>query len=107
MNSRLPPVTHFSTRMKKGPVWHGTAIGWHSSLSSHIVRLPIISSRFCGVKLTHFNLEIVAYTAYLPTAGQDEDFIEEISLLTHDLLEHVSQSSVLIIGTDSNTSEKS
>ena len=100
----LPPEDILS---QKGPVWHGTALGWHSSFSSHIVKLPIVSERFCGVKLDNSNLNIIAYTAYLPTAGQDDEFLEEISLLTHDLLQHANPNSTIIIGMDANCSEKS
>ena len=92
---------------QKGPVWHGTALGWHSSISSHIVKIPVISERFCGVKLDISNLDIVAYTVYLPTAGQDDEFLEEISLLTHDLLQHANPDSTIIIGLDANCSNKS
>ena len=52
-------------------------------------------------------LDIVAYTAYLPTAGLDEEFLEEISLLTDDLIKHTSTTSTLLIGLDANCSEKS
>ena len=64
-------------------------------------------TRFCGLKIKINDTEIIAYTVYLPTAGQDDDYQEEISLLSHDLLVHLSSESTIIIGTDANTSEKS
>ena len=92
---------------KTGPIWHGTAIAWHSSFSSFTSKLPIVSTRFCGVQLKTDDLEIIAYTAYLPTSGQDEGFLEEIALLTHDLHQNISSNSTIIIGMDANTSKKS
>ena len=89
-----------------GPIWHGTALGWHSSFSSSIKPLPIISTRFCGIRMTS-PLHILAYTVYLPTSGQDEDYLEELSKLAHDISEHNNTDTVIIIGLDSNTSEKS
>ena len=100
----LPPE---DILLKSGPTCNGTAIGWHSSFSSSINQLPTISTRFCDVKFNNNNLEIIAYTVYLPTAGQDDDFTEEISFLTNDLLLHSSSSSIFIIGIDANCSEKS
>ena len=88
----LPPE---DILLKTGPTWHGTAIGWNSSFNSFINRIPLISTRFCGVKVKKETLDIVAYTAYLPTAGLDEEFIEEISLLTDDLIKHNSTTSTL------------
>ena len=64
-----------------GPVWHGTAIGWHSSISNNVSKLQITSSRFCGIRINVNNKDILAFTAYLPTSGQDSDYLEEISLL--------------------------
>ena len=93
--------------LKSGPTWHGTALGWHTSFSSHVSKLQVVSTRFCGIKLKNDEVEIIAYTAYLPTSGQDEDFLEEISLLSHDISKNVSNDSTLIIGMYANTSQKS
>ena len=93
--------------LQRGPVWHGTAIGWHSSFSSFIKTIPVVSTRFCGINLNYNGLNIIAYTAYLPTSGQDDDFIEEISTLSHDISENITKHTMLIIGMDANTSNKS
>ena len=93
--------------LQKGPVWHGTAIGWHSSVSSHVITIPVVSTRFCGIKLNYNGSLILAYTAYLPTAGQDEEFFEEMSILSHDINKYVSSNSILVIGLDANSSVKS
>ena len=49
---------------------------------------------------------IIIYTLYLPTSGQDEDFIEVIDTLQYDILKQHPYTA-LIIGTDSNVSMKS
>ena len=88
---------------KSGPTWHGTAIAWHSSFSSNMKNIPIVSTRFCGVKFEAQELKIVAYTVYLPTAGQDDEFLEEITALSHDLSENSNTDSIIVIRMDANT----
>ena len=93
--------------LNTGPTWHGTALGWHSSVNSFVTKLPIVSTRFCGVKLNHNHLDILSYSVYLPTAGQDDDFLEEISILSNDLTQYSTLNTIIIIGMDSNFSLKS
>ena len=95
--------------LQSGPVWHGTAIGWNKSLEKSIEKLPTISERFCGVKYAeiHSDTNIIAYTAYLPTSGQDEEFLEVLSQLNSYIVQHNTHDSVTIIGTDFNVSIKS
>ena len=90
--------------LETGPIWHGTALGWHSSVGSDIVKIPLISTRFCGVKVSIGKYKYVAYSVYLPTSGQDDLFLEEIALLTNDLLIHSTEDSTIILGVDSNCS---
>ena len=75
---------------KSGPTWHGAALGWKKSLEKSITKLPVICERFCGVKYVDFssNVDIIAYTAYLPTSGQDDDFLEILSILGSDITKH-------------------
>ena len=95
--------------LQSGPVWHGTAIGWKKSVEKCITKLNIVSDRFCGVKYvdTETKTSVIAYTAYLPTSGQDEQFMDVLSLLSFDIIQNNTENSVLIIGTDSNVSSKS
>ena len=69
----------------------------------------VISERFCGVKYedTDSKVNILAYTVYLPTSGQDDEFLEILSILSSDIAQHNTNDSVVIIGTDSNVSIKS
>ena len=64
--------------LQSGATWHGTALAWPSSIDTHVTRLPLVSDRFCGVQYldTTNNIDILSYCAYLPTAGQDDDFSE-------------------------------
>ena len=94
--------------LQSGPVWHGTALGWKKSAEKFITKFEVVSERFCGVKYeTNVNNSIIAYTAYLPTSGQDDLFIEVLSLLSFDIIQNNTDNSIIVIGTDSNVSKKS
>ena len=95
--------------LRSGPVWHGTALGWPSSIDTFVTKLPVVSDRFCGVRYldTANSIDILSYSAYLPTSGQDYEFTEILSLLTLDIKSHKHDNSTIIIGLDSNHSKKS
>ena len=95
--------------LQSGPVWHGTALGWNKSIDKFITKLPIISDRFCGVQYVDANTDtsVLAYTAYLPTSGQDEAFLQILTQLKFDIEKNNTKNSVIIVGTDSNCSMKS
>ena len=96
--------------LKSGPTWHGTAIGWPISVNTKVVKVPVICERFCGVLYTETSgMTILAYSAYLPTSGQDDDFIETIDQLTADIqnITKNNENIALLVGLDSNNSEKS
>ena len=95
--------------LESGPTWHGTALGWAKQSDKFISKVPIISERFCGVKysdqITH--TYILAYTAYLPTSGQDDEFLEVLSQLSFDIKNNCDENCSILIGLDSNQSDKS
>jgi hypothetical protein len=95
--------------LQSGPVWHGTALGWSSSIDTFITKIPVVSDRFCGVQYLDIvnNIDILSYCAYLPTSGQDDEFTEILSLLTLDLSSNRCGKSTILIGLDSNQSKKS
>ena len=96
--------------LRCGPTWHGTAIGWPTSVNTKVTKIPVISERFCGVLYSeNSGMIILAYTAYLPTSGQDDDFIETLDQLTADIQNFVKnkENIALLIGLDSNQSDKS
>ena len=93
--------------LRSGPSWHGTAIAWDKHIDKHISEINVISERFCGVKFSDNQTNILAYSAYLPTSGQDDAFIEVLEQLNFDIKNNISEKSILLIGLDSNQSEKS
>ena len=93
--------------LKSGTAWHGTTIGWKEDIDKQITKLPIVSERFCGIHYSSQQNNFLAYTLYLPTAGQDEEFLEILDQFSSDIKEHIQHSSAIFIGTDTNHSVKS
>ena len=67
----------------------------------------MISERFCGVKYSDSQTRILAYTAYLPTSGKDDEYLEVLSQLSFDLKSNMDENIAILIGLDSNQSNKS
>ena len=88
-------------------IWHGTAIGFDPTIFLKSLKLPRTSTRFCGVKLSTGSINILAYAVYLPTAGQDDYFLEVLTQLSQDISLHMSEDCIIMIGIDSNVSENS
>ena len=89
--------------LKSGPTWHGTAIGWENSVNSKIMKIPVISERFCGVTYTlSSDTIILAYSAYLPTSGKDDDFVETLSQLRSNIQNNAKEKKnvAILIGLD-------
>ena len=78
-------------------------------MDRHVSSLTVVNERFCGIqyKDSQHDITILAYSVYLPTAGKDDEFLEVLSALSSDITQHSSAISILIIGCDSNQSEKS
>ena len=93
--------------LESGPTWHGAAVGWDQNVEKHITRIPIISERFSGINYTDGQTNIIAYSAYLPTSGQDDEYLEVLSLLSYDIRNNRTENSGILIGLDTNQSEKS
>ena len=95
--------------LNSGPIWHGTALGWDKSIDHYVSKIPVLNERFCGIKYTDSKsgTSIVAFTAYFPTSGHDDTFLETLSQLSIDITNHKGTDDILIIGLDSNQSDKS
>ena len=95
--------------LESGPTWHGTSIGWIQNINSNIQKLPVINERFCGIKYSEnkTNTKILAYSVYLPTAGLDDEFLRVLSLLSFDIENNHDEKCCILIGCDSNQSDKS
>ena len=59
------------------------------------------------MKITDGQTNIIAYSAYLPTSGQDEEYLEVLSLLSFDIRNNKNENSCILIALDTNQSEKS
>ena len=87
--------------------WHGAAVLWHDSLNSHIINLKNTHERFTAIKLNLSGQPVLAVSAYLPTAGKDDEFLECIAELSNFIHENTARNVTVLIGTDCNCSEKS
>ena len=94
--------------LTSGATWHGTTMGWSIDIDKFVTKLPVISERFCGIFYSDSKSNILlSYTAYLPTSGLDEEFLEVLSQLSEDINIHNQKNSAILIGIDSNQSKKS
>ena len=90
-----------------GTAWHGTTIGWSVDVDKFVTKLPVISDRFCGILYSDKSISLLSYTAYLPTSGRDEEFMEVLAQLSADITQHMQDNVAVIIGADTNHSKKS
>ena len=87
--------------------WHGSAIMWHASLDSNITTLKTSNDRFSSLKIISENEKFIAISVYFPTSGKDSEFLECVSDLVNFVSENRKENETILIGTDSNCSEKS
>ena len=87
--------------------WHGSAVMWHSSLDSSVESLKTLNERFTGVKINVHSNIFIAISVYFPTSGKDAEFLECISDLSNFIRVHREGRETILIGTDSNCSDKS
>ena len=99
-----PPEDRLST---PDHTWHGAAIMWHESLNSNVLNITNTHDRFSGIQLTFQGQLILAISLYLPTSGQDDQFLECLGELSNFIVENSSDIGTILIGTDSNCSDKS
>ena len=87
--------------------WHGAAVMWHDSLNSSASHILNTNDRFTGIKLKFQGVSILAISLYLPTSGKDNDFVECLAELSAYIVDNISNEETILIGTDSNCSDKS
>ena len=92
---------------KPSHVWHGVAIGWRNDVGSSITPLESHNDRISGLKISLSNNSLLLLSFYAPTSGKDDDFLESISNLVDYLQRNSSPGDQIIIGADSNCSDKS
>ena len=88
--------------------WHGAAIMWHCSISQYVNNnLKTNSDRISIIKIKHNNLRLIAASVYCPTSGKDMEYLQCISDLSNLILENRTENEYILLGLDSNCSEKS
>ena len=87
--------------------WHGTAIMWHSSISPHVTNLKTNNDRITLIRINYNNLCFLAISVYCPTSGKDFEYLQCISDLSNLINENRTENEYLLLGLDSNCSEKS
>jgi hypothetical protein len=94
--------------MSPSPVWHGAALAWHDDLHSTTTVLPTTNERVAAVI---FNIsdesKILAISLYAPTSGKDDEFLDCLGFLEEFLWNNIPNCGSVLIGMDSNCSEKS
>ena len=88
-------------------VWHGTAVAWHRDLQSSTKPLKVVHERFSAIKILCGTMSILAMSVYLPTSGKDDEYSECLSLLSTFIEENCDPGDSILIGADTNCSEKS
>ena len=87
--------------------WHGSAIMWHSSLDSHVLNLKTTNSRFTSIRLSTQDQKFIAVSVYFPTSGKDDEYLECTSDLINFSNDNLREDENILMGIDSNCSEKS
>ena len=91
-----------------GHVWHGAAVAWHNDLHSTVTVLPATNARFAAIILgISDESKILVISLYAPTSGKDDEYLECLSYLEEFLRSNTPSSGSILIGTDSNCSDKS
>ena len=93
--------------LHSGPIWHGTAIGWHNDINSSVTFPDSNHERLVGLKYNLNENSLLLVSFYAPTSGHDDEFLEALSHLSQYILLHSSTGDQVVIGTDSNCSSKS
>jgi hypothetical protein len=89
-------------------VWHGSAVCWHNSINQWVRKLPSTHDRFSAILLSiSDSTDILLVSLYAPTSGKDDDFLECTSFLSEFITSNLPTSGSVIIGADSNCSDKS
>ena len=90
-----------------GHTWHGAAILWHETLNHMVTSIGNVHDRFTSVKVTSEEQNILLISAYLPTSGKDNEFMECLGELAAFIDDNSESGTTILIGLDSNCSDKS
>ena len=93
--------------LHSGQVWHGAAVGWHRDIHTKMTPLPCTHDRLVGAKYCMADHSLLLISLYAPTSGQDDDFLESLPHLSQYIQLNTTKGDKVLIGTDSNCSNKS
>ena len=88
-------------------VWHGSALLWHESMGASVVNIKNVHERFTGIKIRVDGHSLLAISAYLPTSGKDDEYLDCLCQLSNFITDNTSVHDTVLIGTDANCSDKS
>ena len=93
--------------LSSGAIWLGAAIGWHDDVSTKVNVLDSNHERLAAITIHFSSGTLLLISYYAPTAGNDDDYLESLSCLSQFILQNTPGQGNIIIGTDSNCSQKS
>ena len=80
---------------------------WHADINTSVCSVSNTNARFTGIKLSFPGAKILAISAYLPTSGKDDEFLDCLAELSDYITHNTDPTFSIILGLDSNCSEKS
>ena len=72
-----------------GHTWHGAAILWHESLSSHTSNIQNVHSRFTAIKIMIEECSVLAISAYLPQVEKIQNILTVLVSFQPSLLQTI------------------
>ena len=93
--------------LHQGPVWHGAAIAWHDDINDRVTRVESDYEQYSAIRINLGEQNLLAISVYAPTSGKDEEFLECFSHLSNFVTKNKSANDLVVLGLDSNCSEKS
>ena len=90
-------------------VWHGALVAWHDDLQTSITPITTTHERYAAIllRIPNSTQAILVVSLYAPTSGKDDDFLDCLGFLSEFLSLNIPEGGSLIIGADSNCSNKS
>ena len=90
-----------------GPIWHGSAIMWHSSIDSSISCIKTNNHRITAVRAKLGDKKFLILSVYFPTSGKDDEYLECSTDIASLVSDNKAEDENILIGSDTNCSEKS
>ena len=78
-------------------VWHGSALLWHESMGASVVNIKNVHERFTGIKIRVDGHSLLAISAYLPTSGKDDEYLDCLCQLSNFITDNTSVHDTVLI----------